>query len=147
VLALAACRGADKGAEQAAPSADVAAREAAAEQPKTRTSQAPAQADRLLFADRVWRVKESSTVEVGTTYAFLADGTLVIDSPHGTPLHGQWRFVDGALTLVEEGLSYPTEILELGDGFMRVRSHNPGQPVDMLLVSAADVPLPPARPQ
>ena len=145
LLWLVGCKGADN-ADQAAPevaAVAVPAPPAAAVDP--RASGAPAEVDRMQFADRVWRVKESSAVEAGTTYAFLADGTLVIDSPSGTPLYGQWRFDGGALTLVEEGQAYPTEILEHGQDAMRIRSHNPGTPVDILLVAAPDVKLPQAR--
>ena len=145
VLWLMGCKGADT-SQQAAP--EVAAVTAptpspAAEEPPA--SSVTAKVDRMQFADRVWRVKESSTVQAGTTYAFLADGTLVIDSPGGTPLYGQWRFDDGALTLVEEGQAYPTEILEHDKDSMRIRSHNPGTPVDILLVAAPEVTLPQAR--
>ena len=43
---------------------------------------------------------------------------------------------NGAMTMVEEGLSYPTEILESGPNILRLRSHNPGEPVEMTLVPA-----------
>jgi hypothetical protein len=32
---------------------------------------------------------------------------------------------NGALTMIEEGLSYPTDILESGPNVLRLRSHNP----------------------
>lgn len=145
LLWLDGCKGADT-ADQAAPevaAVPVPTPPIAATEP--RAPGGPAKVDRMQFADRVWRVKESSAVEAGTTYAFLADGTLVIDSPNGTPLYGQWLFDDGALTLVEEGQAYPIEILEHGNDSMRIRSHNPGTPVDILLVAAPDVALPQAR--
>ena len=65
------------------------------------------------FVDKVWRAQAATAVEAGTTYAFLADGTLVIDSPNGTPMHGRWSYANDRLTMVEEGLSYATDILEL----------------------------------
>lgn len=145
LLSLVGCKGADT-ADQAVPEvAAVTEPSPPATAAEPRASSGPAKVDRMQFADRVWRVKESSAVEAGTTYAFLADGTLVIDSPNGTPLYGQWRFDDGALTLVEEGQAYRTEILEHGNDSMRIRSHNPGTPVDILLVAAPDVTLPQAR--
>lgn len=98
------------------------------------------------FVGKVWQVKDSSAVEAGTTYAFLADGTLVVDSDSGTPLYGQWTFDAGKLTLIEEGQSYPTDILKLDAGEFRIRSHNPGEPVETLLVPAADQTLPKAKP-
>ncbi|KQZ56470.1 hypothetical protein ASD53_13070 [Lysobacter sp. Root559] len=98
------------------------------------------------FVGKVWQVKDSSAVEAGTTYAFLADGTLVVDSDSGTPLYGQWKFDAGKLTLIEEGQSYPTDILKLDAGEFRIRSHNPGEPVETLLVPAADQTLPKAKP-
>lgn len=100
------------------------------------------------FVDRVWKVESSSAVEPGTLYAFLSDGTLVIDAPNGTPTHGRWSFENGALTMIEEGIPYPVDILALDDGRMRLRSHNPGEPVDLTLVPAPSEPLPkaPAKP-
>lgn len=102
----------------------------------------PAAVEPSAFVDRVWRVKESTAGEPGSTYAFLSDGTLVIDSPNGTPMHGKWSFADGALTMVEEGIPYRVDILGLDAGAFRIRSHNPGEPVDITLVPAPDVPLP-----
>lgn len=94
------------------------------------------------FVGKVWRVQSSSAGEPGSTYAFLADGTLVIDSPHGTPMQGQWRYDNGKLVMIEEGISYPTDIVKLDATTFRIRSHNPGGTVDIALVPAADVPLP-----
>lgn len=100
------------------------------------------------FVDRVWKVESSSAVEPGTVYAFLSDGTLVIDAPGGTPAQGRWSFENGALTMIEEGIAYPVDILALDATGMRLRSHNPGEPVDLTLVHAPSEPLPkaPAKP-
>jgi len=103
---------------------------------------APAERDVPGFVDRVWRAGEGTAVEAGTTYAFLADGTLLIESPHGTPLSGRWDYADGALTMTEEGRSYPTEIVRLDAGHFTFRSHNPGGAVDVVLLAAPDVPVP-----
>lgn len=94
------------------------------------------------FVDKVWKVKPSGKVEAGTTYTFLSDGTLVIDSPNGTPMHGRWSYEKGALVMVEEGISYPTDILAIDASQFHIRSHNPGEPVDIELVPAPDQPLP-----
>jgi zona occludens toxin (predicted ATPase) len=130
---------------EAAPAATAPAPATTAAPAAASPAPAPAAVTPAQFADRVWRVKESSTVEPGTTYSFLGNGTLVIESPHGTPLRGEWRFQDGALTMVEEGQAYPTEILQLDGATFRIRSHNPGEPVDILLVAASDAPLPAAK--
>jgi hypothetical protein len=110
----------------------------AADEPVT----APASADRPSFVDKVWRVKQSATVEPGTTYTFLSDGTLVIDAPNGTPMRGRWSLQNGALTMVEEGIAYPTDVLRLDNDVLHIRSHNPGEPVDIVLDLAADQSLP-----
>lgn len=89
------------------------------------------------FEDRVWRVSESTAVAPGTLYTFLSDGTLVVASSGNPPSLGQWHYDHGSLTMVEEGQSYPTEILALTAREFRIRSHNPGTPVDITLVSAA----------
>jgi hypothetical protein len=38
--------------------------------------------------------------------------------------------------MVEESISYRTEILALDEGTFKIRSHNPGTPVDITLVPA-----------
>ena len=96
------------------------------------------------FVEKVWRVQSSSAGEPGSTYAFLADGTLVIDSPHGTPMQGNWRYDDGKLVMVEEGIAYATDIVRLDATTFQIRSHNPGGVVDITLVPAPDVALPEA---
>ncbi|KRD77277.1 hypothetical protein ASE43_08970 [Lysobacter sp. Root983] len=142
-LSLAACKPAAP-PEAAAPAATPAAAETAAPvaeaTPPVANAATPSQ-----FAGKVWEVKESATVEKGTTYAFLADGHLVIDGPGGTPLQAQWKFDGGQLTIIEEGQVYPTDILKLDAGEFRIRSHNPGEPVEVLLVPAADQTLPTAQ--
>ncbi len=92
--------------------------------------------------DKVWKVKASSAVAIDTTYTFLSDGTLVIDAQQGTPGYGQWTYVDGALTMIEEGQSYPTDILRLDDRTFEIRSNNPGGAVTITLVPAEGAPLP-----
>jgi len=133
---------------QPAASTDVATPEPAA--PATQTPETPAAppaADAApAFVGKVWQVKESSAVEPGTHYSFLADGTLVIDAKSGTPGYGKWTYENGALTMIEEGVSYPTDILKLDDTIFQIRSHNPGEPVTITLVPATGVPLPAATP-
>ena len=94
------------------------------------------------FVDKVWRVAPSSAQQAGTTYTFLSGGALVIDAPGGTPMTGEWRQVDGKLTMVEEGIAYPTDVVELDAAHLVLRSHNPGGSVLIALVAAPDVPLP-----
>ena len=94
------------------------------------------------FADRVWRVTASSAVEAGSTYTFLGDGTLLMDSPNGTPSTGSWRYADGRLTMIEEGIAYPVDIVLLQDNRFTIRSNNPGGAVMIEMSAAPDVPLP-----
>lgn len=147
-LSLVACKPAPA-PEAAAPAATPSAAETAAPPAPTAVATVPAASVAVptQFAGKVWEVKESATVEKGTTYAFLADGTLVIDGPGGTPLQAQWKFDAGQLTIIEEGQAYPTDILKLDAGEFRIRSHNPGEPVDVVLVPAADQTLPQAQPK
>lgn len=88
------------------------------------------------FVDRVWKVQTSSSVSPGTLYVFLSDGTLVIASRNGKPAFGTWTFENGKLTMVEESLSYPVEVVALEPNEFRVRIHNPGEPVDITFVPA-----------
>jgi hypothetical protein len=97
------------------------------------------------FVGKVWRVEAGGTVEAGTTYAFLDGGTLVVDAPHGTPMTGSWVYVDGQLTMTEEGIAYPTDIVSLDATHFTLRSHNPGGAVEIATVAAPDVPLPTAQ--
>lgn len=96
----------------------------------------PESAGEIGFANKVWQVRDSSAVAPGTLYVFLSEGTLLITSPHSEPLLGTWKEDDGALTMVEEGVSYKVEILHLGPEEFRIRSHNPGQAVEITLVPA-----------
>jgi len=91
------------------------------------------------FVNRVWKVTKSNAVTAGQLYVFLSDGTLVLASEHGTPRLGVWRYEDGGLTMVEDGISYPTDIVSLTANELVLRSHNPGEPVDITL-APADVP-------
>jgi uncharacterized membrane protein len=82
-------------------------------------------------------------VAPGNLYVFLSDGTLVMASPHAKPALGSWTYEDSALTMIEDGIPYTTNILALSDSMFSIRSHNPGQPVDIVLV-LADHPPPSA---
>jgi len=153
---LAACQAPTPAAtEQAQPSADTPQVTADTSQQPARSTDQPSPAEAAssnapdatpaAFVDKVWRVKSSGAVEGDTVYAFLSDGTLVIESPNGTPMYGQWRFEGGKLTMVEEGQSYPTDILRLDANELHLRSHNPGEPVDIVLTRDPSVPLPKAK--
>ncbi len=109
--------------------------------PRPAASPPPRAAGRPGFVNRVWKVEKSLTVSPDTMYVFLSDGTLVITSPHGKPSLGTWKSDAGKMTMVEEGISYPVDILNLDSGRFVIRSHNPGEPVDIEMVPA---PSPPA---
>ena len=88
------------------------------------------------FVNRVWRVESSPSVAPGTIYAFLSEGTLVITSSNSKPLLGKWNYVNGNLTMFEEGIPYRVEVLHLSHDQFKIRSHNPGEPVEITLVPA-----------
>jgi hypothetical protein len=96
----------------------------------------------MSFVNRVWQVGSSSSGEPGALYVFLSDGTLLITSAHGTPLLGTWKYEGGGLTMVEEGIPYKVDILKLSGDEFRIRSHNPGEPVEIGFVPAKAGPLP-----
>ena len=100
------------------------------------SSPPPAPSAAPTFVNRVWRVAESSAVAPGQLYVFLSEGTLVVASSTGTPALGRWSRSGAGLTLVEEGQSYPTDIVSLTADEFRIRSHNPGPAVDIRLVPA-----------
>lgn len=83
------------------------------------------------FVNRVWRVSRSNTVEAGTLYAFLGDGTLVITSPNGTPGVGRWSFDGQRFRIVEMGRPYPVTMNEQGPDGFAMRVEGPGEPVEI----------------
>ncbi|MCY1077801.1 hypothetical protein [Archangium lansingense] len=93
------------------------------------------------FINKVWKVDASPTIQKGQLYVFLSEGTLVIAAGNGTPSLGTWRYQKGALTMVEESIAYPVDILELTADTFRIRVNNPGEPVEMTLIPADGVPL------
>ena len=86
------------------------------------------------FAGRTWRVTESASVARGTRYEFRPDGVLRITGPGSTPSEGTWTWHEGVLTMVEDGIPYRIDILALDDHTFRIRSNNPGAPVEITLV-------------
>jgi hypothetical protein len=110
--------------------------------PAGTTTPPPAASTAPAFADRVWRVTGSSAVETGSTYTFLTGGTLLMDSPHGTPATGSWSYTGDRLTMTEEGITYPVDIVLLQDNRFTIRSNNPGGAVMIEMTAAPDVPLP-----
>jgi hypothetical protein len=86
------------------------------------------------FVDTEWQVSASPTVEVGSTYTFRADGTLLLTSPHGAPATGSWRREGEGLVVVEEGIEYPAEIVALTSDRFELRIHGPGDAVELTLV-------------
>ncbi len=94
------------------------------------------------FVGKVWRVEQSSAVEPGSTYTFLEGGALVMGAPHGTPATGRWSYVDGELTMTEEGVDYPTDIVSLDAQHFTIRSHNPGGAIEIVMSAVAGAPLP-----
>lgn len=105
-------------------------------EPVTPVASAPASEARPTFINKVWRVSESTGMSPGQLVVFLSDGTLVFASGNSEPAFGQWRSEKGALTMVEEGIAYPTDILGLSSSEFRIRSHNPGGTVETRFVPA-----------
>jgi hypothetical protein len=88
------------------------------------------------FVNRVWMAAESTGVQQGQLYVFLSDGSMVIASREGTPSLGYWSRDSLGLVLVEDGIPYATDIVELTPDEFRIRSHNPGGEVEIRLVPA-----------
>lgn len=145
---LAACSAAPPPAAEATEPAPAAPEAAAPVEPApVAADPAPAAQDPAApaFAGKVWRVVESGGVAAGTRYAFLADGTLVIEDPAGNPPgYGKWTYTDGKLSIEEEGMTYPTDIVHVDANRLELRSHNPGGTLDIKLAHDPDAPLPAA---
>jgi len=91
------------------------------------------------FIDVVWKT-QSSTDTPGSLYVFLSEGTLVITRQGDIPMTGKWTRNATDITMIEEGLSYRTEVLKVTRDTLHIRSHNPGAPVDIHLVRAEAAP-------
>jgi hypothetical protein len=83
------------------------------------------------FVNRVWVVDSSNAVAKGSMYVFLADRTLVLSAPGSTPALGRWSFEQGRLKMIEEGIAYDVDILEIRGDRFRIVSHNPGGAVTL----------------
>lgn len=91
----------------------------------------------VTFVNRVWSVAERSDgADPGSLYVFLGDGTLVISSSNATPLLGNWRAKGDGLVMIEEGIEYNVDILGVSADEFRIRSHNPGEPLEIRFVPA-----------
>ena len=88
------------------------------------------------FVNRVWQVAQSTAVAPGTLYVFLADGTLIVTATGSKPMVGTWTRSKDGLVMVEESHPYQVEILALSVDRFTIRSHNPGEPVDITMVPA-----------
>lgn len=89
------------------------------------------------FANKVWRVAGSPSAAEGTLYVFLSRRNAVIMSSTSRPALGTWkRNGTKALTMIEEGIAYPVEILELRRDLFRIRMSNPGEPVELTFARA-----------
>lgn len=86
------------------------------------------------FINKVWRVDKSANVAPGRLYVFLSEGSLVITSLTGTPALRTWRYANGKLTMVEDGIPYKVDMLRLNSRVFPLRIHNPGGAVEMRLV-------------
>ncbi len=98
----------------------------------------PAAPEPAPWVNRVWRVAESTQVQVGSLRVFLADGTLVMADPHGTAALGSWAQDPGGVTITEEGLTYPVEILAASEDELRIRIHGPGEAIEIRFEPADD---------
>ncbi len=95
------------------------------------------------FINKVWEVNLSTGVAPGMLYVFLSDGTLVTTSPKSKAAFGAWTYKNGKLTMIEGSQEYKTDILTLNHDELRLRSHNPGGSLEIVLVPARVAPLPP----
>ena len=118
------------------PAAAPAPAESATPAPSAAPAQPAQPAAGPRFVNRVWTVESSTAVAPGTLYVFLSEGTLVIASPNAKPMLGSWKKSGDGLVMVEESISYPTDILKLDGSSFVIRSHNPGTHVDISIVPA-----------
>ena len=96
----------------------------------------PASGPAPAFVDIPWKVSDAAGGQVGTTYTFARGGTLTVDAPGGTPSTGRWSYAGGKLTMIEDGVAYPTDIVSLDATHFVIRSHNPGGSVEIAMVAS-----------
>jgi hypothetical protein len=89
------------------------------------------------FANRVWKVAKGSEGDPGTFYVFLADGSLLVASPHGTPSLGDWHYSGDVLTMVEEGVPHQATLVRSTPDTFAIRIAGPGRPVLVTFVAGA----------
>ena len=96
------------------------------------------------FVNRVWQVIEGPPdIQAGTLYAFLTDNSLLITVPGATtPRRARWHGAGGGLVLIEEGLRYPTDILEQGPDRFAIRIHRKPAHVDVTFAPAPTAVIP-----
>ena len=95
------------------------------------TTPAPTPAPAATFVNRVWQVVRSPQIASGPLYTFYSDGVLFITSEGNKPLVGAWARTDSGLTMTEEGITYPVDVLELAPERFHIRVRNPGEPVEI----------------
>ena len=100
--------------------------------PSAATATAPLQG----WVNRIWRVQPESEIPRGALYVFLSDSTLLIASSTGTPAIGRWTMSGDEMVMIEEGMSYRTEILEQSAQRLVLRQHNPGGTVRLVFAPA-----------
>ena len=88
------------------------------------------------WVNRIWRVQEGSDIPPGSLYVFLSDSTLLITSSTATPAIGRWTMTGNEMVMIEEGMSYRTEILEQSAQRLVLRQHNPGGTVRLVFAPA-----------
>jgi hypothetical protein len=96
------------------------------------------------FVNRVWVVGSPSDIPAGAFYVFLANGVLVISKEQSKPAFGSWAETADGLVMVEDGLSYKVDVLELNASRFRIRVSNPGRATEITLVPAVARPDAPA---
>jgi len=106
----------------------------AGETPPANTAATPAAAP--MFVNRVWQVEKSPQIAPGALYTFFSDGVLVITSAGNLPLVGAWARRDSGLTMTEEGITYPVDLVELTAERFHIRIRGPGEPVEIEFVPA-----------
>ena len=97
----------------------------------------------VTFVNRVWRAVAANGAPRDELYVFLSGGTLVITSSTGTPMVGRWAHVGERVTMVEDGVEHTADILTLTADEFRIRSYNPGEPLELHFVPADGPPRAP----
>ncbi|MGP9800811.1 hypothetical protein [Rheinheimera sp. NSM] len=125
------------------PMALLAAIAVSAAEPSTAVTDTPQQAglpccSNSALANRVW-LQTSKEAEPGALRIFLANGTMLLASDVASPAIEQWLCTQGRLYLIEQGIRYSADILQLTETVLTLQLEHPAGSTVLSFVAADQI--------